>query len=88
MIRLKYNATKHLLLGRNVDDTISCGTIDGVAFHSIRRTTALFVPHLPVILIIAMIKYILQFRQIHLAIRTNTFYIVCDSFPHHCQDHL
>ena len=54
-------------------DRIGCGTIDGVALHSIGRTTALFVPHLPVIVIIAMIKYILQLGQIYLSIWKNTF---------------
>ena len=43
----------------------SCDTIGGVALHSIERTTALFVPHLPVIVIIAMIKYILQLGKIY-----------------------
>ena len=62
----------NIYLGRNVD-TIRCGTIDGVALHSIGRTTALFVAHLPVIVIIVMIKYILQLGQIHFWTWTNIF---------------
>ena len=58
----------------------SCDTIGGVALHSIERTTALFVPHLPVIVIIAMIKYILQLGQIHFATWTEIFFNTSDKY--------